>query len=275
MAISKEERLARSRARYHKNTENPEFVEKMRERSRKRESDPEVKKKRQTYNKKRSEDPEVVEKKRAYDRERLSTPEMKLKRKEYAKAYNAEIVTTPEYREKRREYNLNRADREENLKRRSEYQKQRLLNDPEYRERTRAYNNARQQEYFKDEDNREARRKYKEEYLSDPVNAARQKEGYKKHAATDKCRDTYLKRTFGITLEDYNRMIEEQGGGCAICGATGSKKNGEKQSLSVDHNHDNDKVRGVLCHKCNVGLGHFLDDIDLLTKATEYLKKHI
>jgi hypothetical protein len=60
-----------------------------------------------------------------------------------------------------------------------------------------------------------------------------------------------LLKRFGLTLEDYNRMLEEQGGRCAICGR---EPNG--QQLSVDHDHETNEVRGLLCQPCNLALGH-------------------
>jgi recombination endonuclease VII len=60
----------------------------------------------------------------------------------------------------------------------------------------------------------------------------------------------YLKYRYGLSKEDYERMLDEQGGVCAICGSAP-----DKQRLSVDHNHGTGKVRGLLCHKCNLALG--------------------
>jgi len=69
-------------------------------------------------------------------------------------------------------------------------------------------------------------------------------------------------------------MVEVQGGECAICGQEDSRRraDGSPFPLSVDHDHDSGKLRALLCTKCNVGLGHFRDDPDLLLRAAEYLK---
>ena len=83
----------------------------------------------------------------------------------------------------------------------------------------------------------------------------------------DLVKNNELRKSFGITLEDYNRMREEQNGVCAICGQIDD--NGF--SLAVDHCHTTKKVRGLLCANCNRGLGIFNDSIDLLTKAINYL----
>ena len=74
-----------------------------------------------------------------------------------------------------------------------------------------------------------------------------------------------LKR-FGITGEEYEQMLKEQNGVCKICG------NGKTDKmLAVDHCHDTGTIRGLLCFRCNTGLGFFHDNIELLQKAKEYL----
>jgi len=85
-------------------------------------------------------------------------------------------------------------------------------------------------------------------------------------------RNGELKRDYGITLEDYNNMFEEQNGVCAICGKPETSK---YTNLQVDHNHVTGKIRELLCGKCNRMLGHVNDNIDILKSAIEYLEKHI
>jgi hypothetical protein len=89
------------------------------------------------------------------------------------------------------------------------------------------------------------------------------------HGEIDRRR--WLKRNYGITPEQFASMEAGQGGKCAICGAGGFVKKGK---LCVDHNHDTMKIRGLLCHSCNMGIGHFKDDISLLENAIKYLKNH-
>jgi Recombination endonuclease VII len=123
-------------------------------------------------------------------------------------------------------------------------------------------------------------------------------------------RDKYLKRKYGISLEEYNKLLKKQNGRCAIC-----KSLPKTRSLAVDHNHKfkyikiktlkvgndwyarSDKpvvlcfcgdkrneaiqalraelkrlsVRGLLCHRCNRGLQNFRDDEFILTKAVQYI----
>jgi hypothetical protein len=77
-----------------------------------------------------------------------------------------------------------------------------------------------------------------------------------------------------LTVEEYNRMNFKQNGLCAICGKkeTRTSRNNIICNLAVDHCHITNIIRGLLCHNCNVGLGHFKDRIDLLEKAIVYLK---
>lgn len=85
----------------------------------------------------------------------------------------------------------------------------------------------------------------------------------------------HLKRTFGLTVEDYNNMFEQQGGVCAICGGlpNGITKGHLGRNFSVDHDHKTGKVRGLICANCNHGLGFFKDSIEALSKAIEYLNR--
>lgn len=85
-----------------------------------------------------------------------------------------------------------------------------------------------------------------------------------------------LLRDYGITPVDYAEMLDAQGGVCAICGEpeTTKHKKGTVRQLSVDHNHKTGKVRGLLCHNCNCGIGRLKDDIEKLRKAIAYLESH-
>jgi hypothetical protein len=81
-----------------------------------------------------------------------------------------------------------------------------------------------------------------------------------------------LRRRNGITLEQYNELLERQGGGCAICGKLSSEEYNGK-FLHVDHDHKTGKVRGLLCNDHNHGLGQFHDDPVLLRRAADYLER--
>jgi Recombination endonuclease VII len=77
-------------------------------------------------------------------------------------------------------------------------------------------------------------------------------------------REYHLRRRYGITQKDFEELLAEQGGVCAICGAPDPEH--------VDHEHVSGYVRGVLCFNCNGGLGQFRDSIQYLDRAIDYLK---
>ena len=95
-------------------------------------------------------------------------------------------------------------------------------------------------------------------------------ETFKPHNYTglDK-RDAVIRNQYGITLEQYNTMLEAQDYRCAICG---NEDEVEGRRLAIDHCHTSGKVRGLLCGKCNRGLGLFYDNYELLQNAIQYLK---
>lgn len=80
---------------------------------------------------------------------------------------------------------------------------------------------------------------------------------------------------YGVSLDQYNQMLQEQNGVCFICGKEETiidKRVNRTVSLAVDHNHSTGKVRGLLCVKCNSILGLANDNIELLQKSIDYLK---
>jgi len=83
----------------------------------------------------------------------------------------------------------------------------------------------------------------------------------------DYVKNAHLKARYGITLEEKLELLNRQGGKCLIC-----KKDIIKNKACVDHNHETGRVRGLLCDRCNHGLGNFKDNIELLQLAIEYLK---
>lgn len=80
-------------------------------------------------------------------------------------------------------------------------------------------------------------------------------------------RERDLKRKYGITLADYLRLMDEQNHECAICA---DPSNGRR--LDVDHCHSTGKVRGLLCRRCNLILGHAEDEPEVLILAASYLE---
>lgn len=91
-------------------------------------------------------------------------------------------------------------------------------------------------------------------------------------------REFHLMNKYGMTEAGYQELLASQGGLCAICG-TDDPRGKNHNRLHVDHCHKTGKVRGLLCSRCNVGIGSFLDDVAVLQKAITYLKsrteKHV
>jgi len=87
-------------------------------------------------------------------------------------------------------------------------------------------------------------------------------------AKDDRVKKYSLSRRYGISIEKYNEMFEAQAGKCGICEKHQSEL---KRALCVDHCHVTGAVRGLLCIKCNAGIGQ-LNSGALLDKAKEYLK---
>lgn len=98
--------------------------------------------------------------------------------------------------------------------------------------------------------------------------AAKQKRWRKNNPRRSK--DHHLKGVYGLELGTYDAMLTEQGGKCAICVTA---ENSSRGDLHVDHCHDSGKVRGLLCHHCNLGIGHFQHDTALLEAAITYLTR--
>jgi len=112
---------------------------------------------------------------------------------------------------------------------------------------------------------------YAKRKAADPVmHESKMREQYEKSQIffNVKVRRTAALKRYGLSVEQYDDILASQGGCCAICKAT-ENKNG--RSLFVDHCHDTGRVRGILCYKCNTGLGSFADSPDLIQKALSYL----
>lgn len=94
-------------------------------------------------------------------------------------------------------------------------------------------------------------------------------EGRTKPYDPESRKDYDLRRVYGISLEDYGAMLEAQGGVCRIC----RKECASGMRLAVDHCHQTGRVRGLLCGKCNTGIGQFSHDLALLKSAIAYLEE--
>ena len=106
---------------------------------------------------------------------------------------------------------------------------------------------------------------------------------YKKQNVCKKCMNIYdyekdknqkLKKAYGITLKDYNELLSKQNNRCAICNINNNGKYRKKErAFAVDHCHSTNKIRGLLCSDCNVGIGLLKDNVNSLESAIKYLNK--
>lgn len=87
-----------------------------------------------------------------------------------------------------------------------------------------------------------------------------------------RARAAYLKSKYGLSVEQFNAMLQRQDGRCAICREKALYV-GTKQGLHVDHDHVSGSVRGLLCHHCNVAIGYLREDVNRAEAAVRYLKR--
>lgn len=121
------------------------------------------------------------------------------------------------------------------------------------------------------EENKEKLKARRREYYrnnKEKLNASN-KEWEKKNP--ERRKNKYLERLYGITLEQYNETLDKQEGKCGICE---THQSNFKRDLSVDHCHKTGNIRGLLCDSCNIALGNFKDNPDILKKALKYLIHH-
>ena len=98
--------------------------------------------------------------------------------------------------------------------------------------------------------------------------ATREKERQYRKDNPEIFQDIWLRYAYGIDSAQKEQILKRQGGRCAICRSPDPKS---KRGWHVDHDHATKKVRGLLCRSCNVGIGRFRDDPELLRAALQYL----
>jgi hypothetical protein len=89
-----------------------------------------------------------------------------------------------------------------------------------------------------------------------------------REANRDRIRDRVLRKRYNMTLGQHDALLASQGGRCAVCSAD---EPGGAGAWHVDHDHSTGEVRGLLCALCNVGLGMFKDNVDIMQRAVAYL----
>jgi hypothetical protein len=93
--------------------------------------------------------------------------------------------------------------------------------------------------------------------------------------ANETRRRHHLKKSYGLTVAEYEKILKEQGGVCAICNKPERmKREGKALRMPVDHDHLTGKLRGLLCHTCNRAIGLLQDDVIVLRRAISYLLRH-
>jgi hypothetical protein len=118
------------------------------------------------------------------------------------------------------------------------------------------------------------RRRQREWYAANIENQrARCREQGREYRKLDLEKEKAKKRKYlyGLTEEQYQAILQSQGGVCAICNGVSSGR--YRNSLVVDHDHCTGTVRGLLCYKCNSAIGFLNDDPALISKAIGYLGK--
>jgi len=219
---------------------------------------------------------------------------------EYAKEWRARMeVENPEYmeqqrakaRERSRAKYLANKDNPEYIE--AERERKRLLQakrrqNAEYRK----IEAARKAEYMRDPEkkarqaqsmaewkkrNKDHVSSYQREWRESNVDAVREyqkaySEEYRaKESVQAETRRRHLKKNYGITPECFNQMWQKQDGKCAICGDAMVPRGRKSNAACVDHNHETNEVRGLLCRACNHGIGNLKDSPLVLQSAIKYL----
>jgi len=132
-----------------------------------------------------------------------------------------------------------------------------------------AFSRASQKRHGRDSHCKQCRADYQREYRR--KNPQRNRDSSKRWRDANKAR--YQKhnrkqglKKYGLDQEAFDKLLREQDGRCAIC------RKASDRTLHVDHDHVTGKVRGLLCTRCNPGLGYFQDDPALCRAAADYLE---
>lgn len=211
---------------------------------------------------------------------------MTFDKKVYMKEYGKEYNQRPEVIIRKKEYTMEyrKKNKDKISKQRKEYRKnnkekiKEYYKRPEVKERRKEYNQrpnvkVKRKEQSKKYNQRPNVKIKKREYSQRLEIKEKKKEYYQNNK--NRIKEWDLKRHYGLNIKGYNKLLKQQGGVCAICrNKEISKQNKKIKFLSVDHDHITGKNRGLLCKNCNTAIGSLSDDVLILQKAIEYLKKH-
>jgi hypothetical protein len=150
--------------------------------------------------------------------------------------------------------------RKANPGKRAEYERNKRATDPEYRLMCNVRN---KNNYHKDIELSREKNKLKSRRLR-AINPDPKEHSLKRS-------ERYHKAKYGITLEEKKQMLANQGGKCAICS---SEHHNARYGWAVDHCHSTNKVRGILCGKCNHAIGLLCDNPQIAISAAQYLEHH-
>jgi hypothetical protein len=114
-------------------------------------------------------------------------------------------------------------------------------------------------------------RRYRSERVDEERERAREYRRRNQEAVRRRARNAMFRRKYGITLDERDALIAAQGGRCGICENTfGAER---RRWPCIDHDHTTGRIRGVLCHACNIGIGKLGDTAEALRRALRYLEK--
>lgn len=160
-------------------------------------------------------------------------------------------------------------NKEEYQKRARERSQQWRKDNPEYskqyNKRRRIMNPDGRKQYYLD--NKKRMLEQNRQYYKDNKERILKNQKQRRGVNPEHQRLSNLKCKYGLSHEDWVKMWVGQDGDCAICGEPFA----QHSDAYVDHNHNTGKTRGLLCRKCNTGIGYLNDDPRLTVKATEYL----
>lgn len=103
----------------------------------------------------------------------------------------------------------------------------------------------------------------------DSLNTEKSKERRKRYIKSGNARAGRLTRRYGVSIKEYSEILASQNNVCAICSSLEPK--GRYSSFNIDHDHKTGKVRGLLCSNCNMGIGSFREDVEVIKKVISYL----